>query len=61
MKETQAFDILLGVGAASQMVLYTFPVAGIHIYIANFLSVAAACGMFSAWLIVLEKRVPRKN
>ena len=38
-----------------------FPFAGPHIYIANFFISAAACGMFSAWMLTLEKRVPAKK
>ena len=51
----------MGIGIFGQLILIFFPFAGIHIYIGNFLLVTAACGMFSAWLLILEKRVPPKK
>ena len=61
MTEIKAFDLLLIIAGIGHAVMITFPFAGPHIYIANFFISAAACGMFSAWMITLEKRVPAKN
>ena len=61
MTEVQAFDVLLALCAVSQTIMIAFPFAGVHIYVAHFFLVASACGMFSAWLLILEKRVPPKN
>ena len=61
MSEIKAFNYMLAISAFGQLVLITFPFAGLHIYIANFLVVGPACGMFSAWLLILERRVPPKN
>ena len=61
MSEVKAFLVMLAISVLGQLVLIGFPFAGVHIYIANFLVVGPACGMFSAWLLILERRVPPKN
>ena len=61
MNEISAFDVLLAIGFSAQVLLIAFPKEGIHIYISNCLLVTASCGMFSAWLLILEKRVPPKK
>ena len=61
MSEVKAFNLMLAISAFGQLILIGFPFAGLHIYIANFLVVGPACGMFSAWLLILEKRVPPQN
>ena len=54
MTEVRAYDCLLVICVLSQLVMIFLPSGGMHIYIANFLFVSAACGMFSAWLLILE-------
>ena len=56
----QVFNILVAIGLVAHTVLILFPYEGMHIYIANFLLVTCACGQFSAWLQILEKRVSPK-
>ena len=44
MSEIQAFNLLIAIGVVSQTVLASFPFAGTHIYIANFMVVISAAG-----------------
>ena len=61
MMEMQAFNILIAIGVTSQATIILFPVAGLHIYVANFMLIISAGGQFSSWLLILESRVPPKN
>ena len=58
MTDLKAADLLLAIGAVSQLIVIAFPYPGLHIYVANFFLSASGCGLFSAWLLIFEKRVP---
>ena len=61
MTDLRTADSLLGLGAFSSLIVIAFPQPGLHIYVANFFLSAAGCGLFSAWILIFEKRVPPKQ
>ena len=61
MKEMTVFNILFTIGCVAHTILILFPFEGVHIYFANFMLVTCACGQFSAFLVILEKRVSPKS
>ena len=58
MNEIMAFDVLISIAFVTLSIFIAWPSGGIHIYVANIMLVIAACGLFSVWLIILEKRTP---